>query len=319
MARRRRGRDVTGWVIVDKPAGIGSTTVVAAVRRALDARKAGHAGTLDPDATGVLAVALGEATKTVPWLQDAPKTYRFAVRFGAATATDDAAGDVVATSDARPTAHAIAAALGAFTGDIAQTPPAYSAVRVAGQRAHMIARGGGAPGLAPRPLHVHALTLEGMEDDATAILTMTCGKGGYVRAIARDLGAALGGHAHCLRLRRTRSGPFAAEDGAGMEDLAAAPLLPLEAAIPDMPRVHATEAGALRLGHGNPGEAIPAGAAPPYGAEALAMRGGRALAIGAWRGGMLHPTRVFVGPAPDPPPGPADDPGPGPASGPRCT
>lgn len=297
MARRRRGRDVTGWLIVDKPAGIGSTQVVAAVRRALDARKAGHAGTLDPDATGVLAVALGEATKTVPWLQDAAKTYRFAVRFGAATATDDAAGEAVATSDARPGAAEIEAALPAFTGDIEQVPPAYSAVRVAGARAHMIARGGGAPDLAPRPLHVHALALEGMPDPDTAILTMTCGKGGYVRAVARDLGAALGGHAHCLWLRRTRSGPFAAEDGASMDGLADAPLLPLEAAIPDMPRVTATEAGATRLAHGNPGEAVPPGAAPAYGAEALAMRGGRALAIGAWRGGMLHPSRVFVHPA----------------------
>ena len=152
MARRRRGRDVTGWLIVDKPAGIGSTQVVAAVRRAFDAKKAGHAGTLDPDATGVLAVALGEATKTVPWLQDAAKTYRFAVRFGAATATDDAAGDVIGVSDARPTAPEIEAALPAFTGDIRQVPPAYSAVRVAGARAHMIARGGGAPALSRRAL-----------------------------------------------------------------------------------------------------------------------------------------------------------------------
>lgn len=304
MARRRKGCDITGWLIVDKPAGIGSTDVVTAVRRALNARKAGHAGTLDPDATGVLAVALGEATKTVPWLQDAAKTYRFAVRFGAATATDDAAGDVIAVSAARPTAAAIAAALPAFTGDIEQTPPAYSAVRVSGRRAHMIVRGGGAPDLAPRPLHVHALALQDMPDDATAILTMTCGKGGYVRAIARDLGAALGGHAHCLWLRRTRSGPFAAGDGVTMDALAdpaalEARLLPLEAAIPDMHRVHATEAGAARLTHGNAGEAIPTGEAPPYGAEALAMRGGRALAIGAWRGGMLHPSRVFVPPAPE--------------------
>ncbi len=300
MARRRRGRDVTGWIVVDKPAGIGSTQVVAAVRRALDAKKAGHAGTLDPDATGVLAVALGEATKTVPWLQDAAKTYRFAVRFGAATATDDAAGDVTATSPVRPAAPEIEAALPAFTGEIEQVPPAYSAVRVAGRRAHMIARGGKTPDLAPRPLHVHALTLEEMRGPDTAVLSMTCGKGGYVRAIARDLGAALGGHAHCLWLRRTRSGPFAAADGASMDDLGAAPLLPLEAAIPDMPRVHATEAGATRLAHGNPGEAIPQGAPPAYGAEALAMRGGRALAIGAWRGGMLHPARVFAAPDPDP-------------------
>ena len=302
MARRRRGRDVSGWLVVDKPAGIGSTGVVTAVRRALDARKAGHAGTLDPDATGVLAVALGEATKTVPWLQDAPKTYRFAVRFGAATATDDAAGEVVATSAERPTAGEVEAALPLFTGDIEQVPPAYSAVRVEGRRAHMVARGGGAPDLAPRPLRVHALSLEGMEDPETAILLMTCGKGGYVRSVARDLGAALGGHAHCLRLRRTRSGPFAAEDGVGMaalENPAALPLLPLEAAIPEMPRVQATEAGALRLAHGNPGEAIAAGPAPAYGAEALAMRDGRALAIGRWRGGTLHPSRVFAPPVPE--------------------
>ena len=301
MARRRKGRDVTGWLIVDKPSGIGSTDVVTAVRRALDARKAGHAGTLDPDATGVLAIALGEATKIVPWLQDAEKSYRFAVRFGAATATDDAAGEVVATSGRRPSAEEVAAALPAFTGDIEQVPPAYSAVRTEGRRAHMVARGGGVPDLAARPLRVHALALEGMEDESTAILTMTCGKGGYVRAIARDLGAALGGHAHCLWLRRTQSGPFAAQDGIAMDalsDPAAIELLPLEAAIPGMARVTATQAGAVRLAHGNAGEAIASGAAPAYGAEALAMRDGRALAIGAWRGGMLHPSRVFVAPGP---------------------
>ena len=187
MPRRRKGRDVHGWLVIDKPAGIGSTDVVTRVRRALDAKKAGHAGTLDPAATGVLAVALGEATKCVPYLQDAAKTYSFAVRFGAATDTDDAEGEVTGRTETVPVEAAIRAALPALTGEIMQVPPRYSAVKVGGERAYDLARGGGAPDLAPRPLTVHSLTLERMEGD-TAHLTMTCGKGGYVRSVARDLG-----------------------------------------------------------------------------------------------------------------------------------
>ena len=259
MSRRRKGRDVHGWLVIDKPAGIGSTDVVTRVRRALDARKAGHAGTLDPAATGVLAVALGEATKCVPYLQDAAKTYAFAVRFGAATDTDDAEGEVIGRTDTVPDEAAVRAALPALTGEIMQVPPRYSAVKVDGARAYALAREGEAVDLAPRPLTVHSLTLDRMEGD-TAHLAMTCGKGGYVRSVARDLGPLTGSLAHCLRLRRTRSGPFAADDGLTLDALGAmvpdeieARLLPPQAAL-SLPEVRATEAGAARFRNGNPGQ-----------------------------------------------------------------
>ena len=297
MPRRRKGRDVHGWLVIDKPAGPGSTDVVARVRRALDARKAGHAGTLDPAATGVLAVALGEATKCVPFLQDAAKTYDFAVRFGAATDTDDAEGAVTARSERVPDEAALRAALPALTGEIMQVPPRYSAVKVDGARAYALAREGEAVELAARPLTVHALVLDRMEGD-TAHLTMTCGKGGYVRSVARDLGPLTGSLAHCLRLRRTRSGPFAAADGLTLDALDAmtpeeveARLLPPQAALA-LPEVRATEAGALRLRNGNPGEAVPAGALD-WGETAYATRGGTLIAIGRWQGGMLAPDRVL--------------------------
>ena len=293
MARRRKGRAVSGWLVIDKPAGIGSTQVVGRLRRALGARKAGHAGTLDPDATGLLAVALGEATKTVPVAQDGHKTYAFTVRFGAETATDDAAGEITGTSDARPDDDAIRAALPALTGDILQVPPSVSAVHVDGRRAYDLAREGEMPELAARPLHVAALTMTGRPDPDTAHLEMTCGKGGYVRSIARDLGRALGARAHVLTLRRTAAGPFALP-APSLEEAEADPeahLMPVEAALAGWPRLTATAEGAVRLAHGNPGECIGDAEA---GALAYAVRDGHALAMGRWMGGMLHPTRVFV-------------------------
>ena len=297
MPRRRKGRDVHGWLVIDKPAGIGSTDVVTRVRRALDARKAGHAGTLDPAATGVLAVALGEATKCVPWLQDVAKTYGFAVRFGAATDTDDAEGEVIDRTGSIPDEAAVRAALPALTGEIMQVPPRYSAVKVDGERAYDLARGGEAPDLAARPLTVHSLALDRMDED-TAHLTMTCGKGGYVRSVARDLGPLTGSLAHCLHLRRTRSGPFAAEDGLTLDAMDAmapeeieARLLPPQSAL-SLPEVRATEAGAARLRNGNPGEVIPAGPLG-WGEAAYATRGGTIIAIGRWQGGMLAPDRVL--------------------------
>ena len=192
---RKKGRDINGWLIVDKPAGVTSTAVVAKVRWALDAKKAGHAGTLDPDATGVLAVALGEATKTVATVTDALKCYDFTVNWGAETTTDDASGDVVRTSASRPDRAAIEAALPAFTGNIMQVPPAFSAVKVDGERAYDLAREGEDLDLAARPLWVQSLALLDCDAD-TARLEMICGKGGYVRSIARDLGRAQIGRAH---------------------------------------------------------------------------------------------------------------------------
>ncbi|HMO71470.1 MAG TPA: tRNA pseudouridine(55) synthase TruB [Paracoccaceae bacterium] len=298
MGRARKGRAVSGWLVVDKPAGIGSTDVVARVRRAFGAAKAGHAGTLDPDATGVLAVALGEATKTVPYIVDATKGYRFAVRWGSETATDDAAGTVTARGAGRPDRPAIEAALPAFRGDIVQVPPQVSAVKVDGARAYDLARDGVAMDLAARPLRVEQLELEAMPDADTALFLMVCGKGGYVRSIARDLGRALGCLGHVLWLRREWSGPFRAEaaiDLGTLDRLAGNPeldarLLPLQAALAGLPEVRATEAGAARPRPGNPGEGI---GGRSWGAPARARRDGTALAVGEVRGGMLHPARVF--------------------------
>lgn len=296
---RKKGRDISGWLVVDKPAGLTSTAVVGKVRWALDAKKAGHAGTLDPAATGVLAVALGEATKTVPYIADALKCYRFAVRFGAATDTDDAEGAVIATSDKRPTDDAIRAALGPFTGAIMQVPPQFSAVKVEGERAYDLARAGESLDLAARPLWVESLTMVARPDADTAELEMVCGKGGYVRSIARDLGQALGCLGHVLWLRREWSGPFDAADGITLDEIERlartealeARLLPLEAGLADLPEVRATPEGAARLAHGNPGMVIASDVA--FGDEAWASYQGRAVAVGSYRSGELHPTRVF--------------------------
>ncbi|MBK5927945.1 tRNA pseudouridine(55) synthase TruB [Rhodobaculum claviforme] len=297
MARRRRGKAINGWLVVDKPAGMTSTAVVNAVRRALDAQKAGHAGTLDPMATGVLAIALGEATKTVPYITDALKCYRFTVRLGIATDTDDAEGTATAHSDLRPSDADIEAGLAPFRGDILQVPPAYSAVKVAGQRAYDLAREGAAPELAARPLWVESLEMIARPDPDHVELEMVCGKGGYVRAIARDLGQALGCLGHVVALRRVWSGPFDADAGATIADIETGPealtprLLPLEAALADLPELPASPEGAARLRNGNPGLVLASEA--EFGEEAWASYQGRALAVGIYKAGELHPTRVF--------------------------
>ncbi len=296
---RKKGRDISGWIVVDKPAGVTSTAVVGKVRWALDAKKAGHAGTLDPAATGVLAIALGEATKTVPYITDALKCYRFQVRLGAATNTDDAEGEVIATSDLRPSDAEIQAALPAFTGDIEQVPPQFSAVKVDGERAYTLARAGEEMELAARPLWVESLTLLGRPDADTIELEMVCGKGGYVRSIARDLGAVLGCLGHVLWLRREWSGPFEASDGLSFEQIDAlarspeldAKLLPLELGLADLDEVRATPEGAVRLRNGNPGMVIASGV--EFGDEVWASYQGQPVAVGIYRSGELHPSRVF--------------------------
>ncbi|MGA0616426.1 tRNA pseudouridine(55) synthase TruB [Paracoccus sp. KR1-242] len=293
---RKKGREIHGWLIVDKPAGVGSTDVVGKVRWALDAKKAGHAGTLDPDATGVLAIALGEATKTVPILTDALKAYDFTVNWGAETSTDDASGEVRQTSDARPDEAAIRAALGAFTGEIMQVPPNVSAVRVDGARAYDLAREGEEVELAARPLWVESLELLGTTRDQ-AQLRMVCGKGGYVRAIARDLGRALGCLGHVDHLRRIWSGPFEAADGiawdridrANQTEIEAA-LLPIQSALTDLPEMQATEMGEVRILNGNPGQVL---GHADFGTEVWVSRNGRALCIGRYMGGEVQPSRVF--------------------------
>ena len=296
MARKRRGRPVHGWLILDKPAGVTSAHAVARAKRTLDADKAGHAGTLDPGATGLLALAFGEATKTVPFIADATKSYRFTVRWGSATTTDDAEGAPIATSALRPDRAAIEAALPAFTGDILQIPPQVSAVKVDGERAYTLARAGETLDLAPRPLHVARLVLVDQPDADTASFEMTCGKGGYVRSIARDLGGRLGCLGHVVALRRLATGPFDLDGAATWDDLAAPDLpqrlLPLEAALADVPELPCPPALATRLLNGNP-LALP-GAQLADGATAWASRNGVPLAVGTWRAGALHPSRVFV-------------------------
>jgi tRNA pseudouridine55 synthase len=299
MGRTRKGRDISGWVLVDKPAGVTSTAVVNKVRWAFQAKKAGHAGTLDPDATGLLPVALGEATKTIAYLGDALKGYEFRARWGAATTTDDAAGAVIATAEARPTAAEIEAALPAFRGDIRQVPPQFSAVKVEGHRAYDLARDGETLDLAARDLYVDELRLTGCPDADHADFAFVCGAGGYVRAIARDLGAALGCLGHVVWLRRTWVGPFDLDAAVPFDEIEAkartpeidALIAPLSLALADLPRLVATEAGAARLRHGNPGGVLPGEV--EYGDLAWAAYQGRALAIGRYRAGELHPERVF--------------------------
>lgn len=299
MARGRKGRDVSGWLIVDKPAGITSTAVVNKVRWALEAKKAGHAGTLDPDATGVLAVALGEATKTVPYVTDALKAYRFTVRLGQATNTDDAEGEVIAKSTQRPTDDEIKTALGGFVGEIMQIPPKFSAVKINGERAYKLARDGEDVKIAPRPLWVEELVLADRLDADQVVLEMTCGKGGYVRSVARDLGTKLGCHGHVQALRRIWSGPFLVTDGLTLdqvEEMARTPALddhlrPVEDGLYDLQELPATAEGAARIRNGNPGMVLVANA--EYGDECWASYEGRVVAVGQYKAGELHPSRVF--------------------------
>ncbi|WP_299787678.1 tRNA pseudouridine(55) synthase TruB [uncultured Marivita sp.] len=300
MGRKRKGRDISGWLVVDKPAGLTSTAVVNKVRWAFDAKKAGHAGTLDPDATGVLAVALGEATKTVPYITDALKAYEFTVRFGQSTRTDDAEGDVIATSDLRPTDDEIKEALHSFVGDIQQVPPQFSAVKIDGERAYKRARDGEDMELAARPLYVDELTLLDRPDADHAVLMLVCGKGGYVRSIARDLGEKLGCLGHVLRLRRVWSGPFDVEDGISLDRidaLARTPeldsyLRPLEEGLADLPELTCTPEAAAKLRNGNPAMVIASGV--EYGEECWVSSNGEPIAVGVYKSGEVHPSRVFV-------------------------
>lgn len=300
MARRKNGRNVSGWLVIDKPAGITSTAVVNKVRWAFEAKKAGHAGTLDPEATGLLAIALGEATKTIPFVTDSLKAYEFTIRLGQATNTDDAEGEVIDESNKRPTDLEIKEALAGFIGDIDQVPPQFSAVKVDGERAYKLARDGEEMELSARPLFVDALLLTGRPDQDHATLELVCGKGGYVRSIARDLGSVLGCYAHVKSLRRVWSGPFESEDGHTLEkveSLARSPeldalLLPLETGFADLPEVRCTAESVSKLRNGNPASVI--GSGLEFGETAWASFEGQAIAVGSYRGGELHPTRVFV-------------------------
>lgn len=259
MAKKRKGSPVHGWIVLDKPQGLSSTHAVSRVKRLFDAQKAGHAGTLDPLATGVLAVALGEATKTVAYAMDAEKLYRFTARWGEARDTDDAEGAVIGRSDARPTREEILAMLPRFTGEILQAPPAYSAVKVAGERAYDLAREGEAPALEPRAVLIGKAELLSQPDADTAEFELTTGKGAYVRAWVRDLAQALGTFGHVISLRRLKLGPLSVEHAISLEKLEAlghSPaalehLAPLATVLDGIPALAVTAADAVRLRSGN--------------------------------------------------------------------
>jgi tRNA pseudouridine55 synthase len=306
MGRRRGGRPIHGWVILDKPLGLSSSQAVGAVRRITGAAKAGHGGTLDPLATGVLPIALGEATKTVAWAMAGRKTYRFTLCWGEGRDTDDAEGAVVATSAVRPDAAAIAAALPAFTGTILQTPPVYSAIKLGGQRAYKLARAGVEVALAPRPVEIAALRLVGQPDADHAEFEMETGKGAYVRALGRDLAIALGTLAHVSALRRLAVGPFTLERAISLDNLAALDhsaaafghLLPIETALDDIPALALTEAEAHRLRHGQ--SVVPLLAADRAridqlgtGAMVRATTGQTLVALAEIVAGGLRPVRVI--------------------------
>lgn len=300
MARRKKGRKLHGWLNLHKPAGVTSTAMVNKARWAFGAQKAGHAGTLDPAATGVLAIAFGEATKTIPYIADALKAYRFTVKWGEATNTDDAEGEVIATSDMRPETDAVTAALAGFIGDVMQVPPKFSAVKIDGERAYALARDGEDVSLSARPLYVESLALVGEPGADHAEFEMVCGKGGYVRAIARDLGELLGCYGHVTELCRIWSGPFDLHDALPADTLENGPnnaeldqyLLPLEVGLADLPEQKVGPEGAAKIRNGNPGPVRYSDIA--FGEECWVSYDGQPIAVGTYRAGQVAPSRVFV-------------------------
>jgi tRNA pseudouridine55 synthase len=306
MARRRKGRPLHGWLIVDKAEGMTSTAVVGRVKSLLEAQKAGHGGTLDPLASGVLPIALGEATKTIPYMQDAAKRYRFTLRWGEARSTDDAEGAVIAQSDLRPTREAIEGALGAFEGEIQQVPPRYSAIKVEGRRAYDRARAEEEFELTPRPVVIEQISLTAQDDPDHATFEVTCGKGAYMRSLSRDLGTRLGGHAHIVALRRLAVGPFTEARAISLESLealghsarACERLLPVEAALDGIPALAITELEASHLRSGRRVSLVARARREQVrglgnGTILWAKWGERPVALARYEGGEMCPIRVF--------------------------
>ena len=299
MSRRKTGDKVDGWVILDKPVGLGSTPAVSRVRRLFGARKAGHGGTLDPLASGVLPIALGEATKTVPFVMDGRKEYRFTLCFGEARSTEDAEGVVTATSNLRPTDPEIRSALPAFVGEIEQVPPAFSALKIEGKRAYDLARVGEAVALKPRRVLIDHLELVGRPDTDHADFVVSCGKGTYIRSLGRDLALALGTVGYLSALRRTAVGPFREEAAISLPKLEAlghipallGALAPVATALDYIPALALTEAQADRLRQGQP--VLLTRDAPPSGALLRAETGSRLVALVRSDGASLKPVRVF--------------------------
>jgi len=306
MARRRRGQAINGWLIIDKPPGMTSAHVVGRVRRMLDAAKVGHAGTLDPLATGVLPLALGEATKTVSYVVDGAKSYRFTVRWGEARDTDDADGRMTAETDRRPSRAEIERALPAFVGEIDQVPPVYSAIKVGGERAYALARSGAEVTLTARKVRIDRFDLVTMIDSDRAVFAVDCGKGAYVRSLARDLAAAVGTLGYVTELRRTRLGPFDEKDAISLEKLeelshsaAAAQLVrPVETALDDIPALAMTGDEARRLQSGQSVSALKVARRTPLrnfglGTVFCAFAEGKPVALARFEGGELRPIRVL--------------------------
>ena len=307
MGRRKRGEVVNGWVCLDKPLEMGSTEAVSTIRRLFNAQKAGHAGTLDPLASGILPVALGEATKTVPFMMDAEKVYRFTINWGVSTDSLDREGEIVARSDVRPPVEAVRAALPAFVGEIDQVPPQYSAIRVDGQRAYDLARDGAEFELAPRRVTIHEAAVSDAADADHVEILIRTGKGVYVRSLARDLAAALGAEGHVSALRRERVGPFSTENAVSLDfltdlvhrDAASEGLLPVATALDDIPELAVTDQDAFSLRQGRPIVLLPRQVETlksrlREGSRTVsAFQGQTLVALGQLRAGRFQPDRVF--------------------------
>jgi tRNA pseudouridine55 synthase len=305
--KKPKGRALDGWLIVDKPSGIGSTDVVNKVKRAFQAQKAGHGGTLDPLATGLLPVAFGAATKTVPYVMDGTKSYHFTLKFGEARDTDDADGKVTATSDVRPTDAEIEAVLPAFRGDIMQVPPAYSAIKIGGERAYDLAREGQVVEIAPRPARIDRFDLIERPDIDTAIFHVESGKGVYMRSLARDVAKAVGSVGHITALRRLRVGPFRQEHAISLDSLLGTGdtpppspdlLLPVTTALADIPALAVNGEEAARLMQGQAISLVDLmGRIPreadPEGGLLRAMAGERLLGLCRLEGGWMQPERLI--------------------------
>ena len=298
--RKKKGRPISGWVILDKPVGIGSTQCVAAIKRLFEAAKAGHAGTLDPLASGMLPLALGEATRTVPYIMDGEKAYRFTVSWGKETNTDDLEGEATNTSDKRPTKEEILQLIPKYTGEIEQIPPKFSAVKINGERAYKLARDGEEVEIKPRLVTIETLELVESDADSATFVTF-CGKGTYVRAIARDLGRDLGCYGHISSLRRTSVGPFAEDDMILLDDLQQmegdldkldSELFTTGSAFEDIVEVQITKEQAHRLRLGN-AVVIRGRDAIAHADEAIATRDDELVAIGEIDRGQFKPRRVF--------------------------
>ena len=306
MAGRVKGRAVNGWVVIDKPLGPTSSEVVGRVRRLFQARKAGHCGTLDPLATGILPIAFGEATKTIPYVTEAAKRYRFTLRWGVSTTTDDAEGDAIEESSIRPDRTAIETTLKSFIGPIQQVPPLYSAVKVQGRRAYDLARSDASFSLEPRTIVIHALELSEVPDAEHATFEAACGKGAYMRALARDIGRALGTCAHVTALRRLSVGPFGEDVAISLDYLeslghipaALEGLLPIEAALDDIPALVLNEREATRL---RCGQAVSFVSridrerigGLERGTIVLARTGKKLVALARYEAGEIRPVRVL--------------------------